>query len=77
MGGRMGFVVGEKITHLIKYATNEFLPLILVCSSRGARMEEGSLSLMQMTKISSTLDDYQSNTKQKSLVSFIINCKHP
>ena len=55
MGGRMGFVIGEKITHLIKYATNEFLPLILVCSSGEARMEEGSLSLMQMSKISSTL----------------------
>ncbi|KAH0851475.1 LOW QUALITY PROTEIN: hypothetical protein HID58_094724 [Brassica napus] len=36
------------------------LPLILVCSSGGARMQEGSLSLMQMAKISSVLCDYQS-----------------
>ena len=63
MGGSMGSVVGEKITCLIEYATNQFLPLILVCASGGACMQEGSLSLMQMVKISSVLYDYQSNKK--------------
>nr|YP_010853365.1 acetyl-CoA carboxylase carboxyltransferase beta subunit [Afromorus mesozygia]QWY88968.1 acetyl-CoA carboxylase beta subunit [Afromorus mesozygia]WGM81991.1 acetyl-CoA carboxylase carboxyltransferase beta subunit [Afromorus mesozygia]WGM82159.1 acetyl-CoA carboxylase carboxyltransferase beta subunit [Afromorus mesozygia] len=63
MGGSMGSVVGEKITRLIEYATNQSLPLILVCASGGARMQEGSLSLMQMAKISSALYDYQSNKK--------------
>nr|YP_010187051.1 acetyl-CoA carboxylase subunit [Dicrastylis parvifolia]QVL24711.1 acetyl-CoA carboxylase subunit [Dicrastylis parvifolia] len=63
MGGSMGSVVGEKITRLIEYATNQFLPLIIVCASGGARMQEGSLSLMQMAKISSALFDYQSNKK--------------
>lgn len=63
MGGSMGSVVGEKITRLIEYATKNFLPLILVCASGGARMQEGSLSLMQMAKISAALYDYQSNKK--------------
>nr|YP_009912910.1 acetyl-CoA carboxylase beta subunit [Rumex hypogaeus]QLJ92616.1 acetyl-CoA carboxylase beta subunit [Rumex hypogaeus] len=63
MGGSMGSVVGEKITRLIEYATNQNLPLIIVCASGGARMQEGSLSLMQMAKISSALFDYQSNKK--------------
>lgn len=63
MGGSMGSVVGEKITRLIEYATNKSLPLIIVCASGGARMQEGSLSLMQMAKISSALYDYQSNKK--------------
>nr|YP_009925045.1 acetyl-CoA carboxylase subunit beta [Gentiana urnula]QNH70126.1 acetyl-CoA carboxylase subunit beta [Gentiana urnula] len=63
MGGSMGSVVGEKITRLIEYATNQFLPLVIVCASGGARMQEGSLSLMQMAKISSALYDYQSNKK--------------
>nr|YP_010941235.1 acetyl-CoA carboxylase carboxyltransferase beta subunit [Fallopia dumetorum]WLS50836.1 acetyl-CoA carboxylase carboxyltransferase beta subunit [Fallopia dumetorum] len=63
MGGSMGAVVGEKITRLIKYVTNQNLPLIIVCASGGARMQEGSLSLMQMAKISSALFDYQSNKK--------------
>nr|YP_009442115.1 acetyl-CoA carboxylase beta subunit [Emmenopterys henryi]ATN40299.1 acetyl-CoA carboxylase beta subunit [Emmenopterys henryi] len=63
MGGSMGSVVGEKITRLIEYATKKSLPLIIVCASGGARMQEGSLSLMQMAKISSALYDYQSNKK--------------
>nr|UFK29642.1 acetyl-CoA carboxylase carboxyltransferase beta subunit [Bassia littorea]WRK68468.1 acetyl-CoA carboxylase beta subunit [Bassia scoparia] len=63
MGGSMGSVVGEKITRLIEYAANKLLPLIIVCASGGARMQEGSLSLMQMAKISSVLYDYQSNKK--------------
>nr|YP_009942853.1 acetyl-CoA carboxylase carboxyltransferase beta [Pseudowintera colorata]QOD40360.1 acetyl-CoA carboxylase carboxyltransferase beta [Pseudowintera colorata] len=63
MGGSMGSVVGEKITRLIEYATNGSLPIIIVCASGGARMQEGSLSLMQMAKISSALYNYQSNKK--------------
>nr|QNO33976.1 acetyl-CoA carboxylase carboxyl transferase beta [Paeonia delavayi] len=63
MGGSMGSVVGEKITRLIEYATNKVLPLILVCASGGARMQEGSLSLMQMAKISSALYNYQLNKR--------------
>nr|YP_010691385.1 acetyl-CoA carboxylase beta subunit [Ligustrum sinense]WBU94113.1 acetyl-CoA carboxylase beta subunit [Ligustrum sinense] len=61
VGGSMGYVVGEKITRLIEYATYRLLPLIIVCSSGGARMQEGSVSLMQMAKISSALYEYQSN----------------
>jgi acetyl-CoA carboxylase carboxyl transferase subunit beta len=60
MGGSMGSVVGEKITRLIEYATQEGLTLVLVCASGGARMQEGILSLMQMAKISAALQVYQS-----------------
>nr|YP_010828814.1 acetyl-CoA carboxylase carboxyltransferase beta subunit [Zygophyllum macropterum]WFF46777.1 acetyl-CoA carboxylase carboxyltransferase beta subunit [Zygophyllum macropterum] len=63
IGGSMGSVVGEKITRLIEYATNKLLPLIIVCASGGARMQEGSLSLMQMAKISSALYHYQATKK--------------
>nr|YP_010846530.1 acetyl-CoA carboxylase beta subunit [Dracocephalum cuspidatum]WEV87750.1 acetyl-CoA carboxylase beta subunit [Dracocephalum cuspidatum] len=63
MGGSMGSVVGEKITRLVEYATNQIMPLVIVCASGGARMQEGSLSLMQMAKISSALYQYQSNKK--------------
>jgi len=55
MGGSMGSVVGEKLTRLIEYATSNKLPLIILCASGGARMQEGMLSLMQMAKISSAL----------------------
>nr|WRO37188.1 acetyl-CoA carboxylase beta subunit [Amorphophallus kiusianus] len=63
MGGSMGSVVGEKITRLIEYATNQSLPVIIVCASGGARMQEGSFSLMQMAKISSALYNYKLNKK--------------
>ncbi|CAN6440750.1 unnamed protein product [Victoria cruziana] len=63
MEGSMGSVVGEKITCLIEYATDKCLPIIMVCASGGARMQEGSLSLMQMAKIFSALYNYQSNKK--------------
>nr|YP_010259041.1 acetyl-CoA carboxylase carboxyl transferase subunit [Corybas vitreus]YP_010260678.1 acetyl-CoA carboxylase beta subunit [Corybas obscurus]UIX23910.1 acetyl-CoA carboxylase carboxyl transferase subunit [Corybas vitreus]UIX55650.1 acetyl-CoA carboxylase beta subunit [Corybas obscurus]UIX55728.1 acetyl-CoA carboxylase carboxyl transferase subunit [Corybas sp. Rimutaka] len=63
MGGSMGSVVGEKIARLIEYAANRSLPVIIVCASGGARMQEGSLSLMQMAKISSASYGYQSNKK--------------
>nr|QWL15872.1 acetyl-CoA carboxylase carboxyltransferase beta subunit [Plantago coronopus] len=63
MGGSMGSLVGDKITRLIEYATNQSLPLIIVCASGGARMQEGSLSLIQMAKISSALYDFQSKER--------------
>ncbi|MCL7028886.1 hypothetical protein MKW94_001584 [Papaver nudicaule] len=63
MGGSMGSVVGEKITRLIEHASRKALPLIIVCASGGARMQEGSLRLMQMAKISSASYNYQSNKK--------------
>lgn len=63
MGGSMGSVVGEKLTRLIEYATKNLLPLIIVCASGGARMQEGTLSLMQMAKIASVLQVHQMHNK--------------
>nr|YP_010985807.1 acetyl-CoA carboxylase [Cyperus amuricus]WOL36725.1 acetyl-CoA carboxylase [Cyperus amuricus] len=58
IGGSMGSVVGEKITRLIESARVLGLPIIISCASGGARMQEGSFSLMQMAKISSILLNY-------------------
>jgi acetyl-CoA carboxylase carboxyl transferase subunit beta len=59
MGGSMGSVVGEKLTRMIEYATENLLPVIIVCASGGARMQEGMLSLMQMAKISGALQRHR------------------
>jgi len=59
MGGSMGSVVGEKLTRLIEQATLRRLPVIIVCASGGARMQEGMLSLMQMAKISGALERHR------------------
>jgi acetyl-CoA carboxylase carboxyl transferase subunit beta len=59
MGGSMGSVVGEKLTRLIERATRERFPVVIVCASGGARMQEGMLSLVQMAKISGALDRHR------------------
>ena len=59
MGGSMGSVVGEKITRIIEKATIEKYPILIVCASGGARMQEGMLSLMQMAKISGALKKHR------------------
>jgi acetyl-CoA carboxylase carboxyl transferase beta subunit len=50
MGGSMGTVVGEKVTRAAEHALEARLPLIIVSASGGARMQEGTLSLMQLAK---------------------------
>ncbi len=55
MMGSMGSVVGEKITRTIEAAADEKLPLVIVSCSGGARMQESTLSLMQMAKTSAAL----------------------
>lgn len=50
MMGSMGTVVGEKIVILAEFATLNRLPLVIFCASGGARMQEGVLSLMQMSR---------------------------
>lgn len=55
MGGSMGSVVGEKVTRAIEAAHKKRLPLVLMSSSGGARMQEGILSLMQMAKTAAAL----------------------
>ena len=59
MGGSMGSVVGEKLTRLIETATERQMPILIVCASGGARMQEGMLSLMQMAKISGALQRHR------------------
>ena len=55
LAGSMGTVVGEKLTRAIETATEARLPLIIVSCSGGARMQESTLSLMQMAKTSAAL----------------------
>lgn len=56
MGGSMGAVVGEKVTRAVEQALMERLPLIIVSASGGARMQEGTLALMQLAKTCAALE---------------------
>jgi acetyl-CoA carboxylase carboxyl transferase beta subunit/acetyl-CoA carboxylase carboxyl transferase alpha subunit len=55
MGGSMGSVMGEKLVRAVERCLFERLPLVAVCSSGGARMQEGVFALMQMAKTSAAL----------------------
>lgn len=55
MGGSMGTVVGEKIAGLVDHAVRHRLAVVVFCSSGGARMQEGVLSLMQMAKVAGAI----------------------
>jgi acetyl-CoA carboxylase carboxyl transferase beta subunit/acetyl-CoA carboxylase carboxyl transferase alpha subunit len=50
MGGSMGTRTGEKITRSAELALESRIPLVIVCASGGARMQEGILSLLQMAR---------------------------
>jgi len=55
IGGSMGSVVGEKVAQSIRLARKDKIPLIIISTSGGARMQEGIFSLMQMAKTSAEL----------------------
>jgi acetyl-CoA carboxylase carboxyl transferase subunit beta len=55
LGGSMGSAVGEKIARGIRLAIDRKIPVVILSSSGGARMQEGILSLMQMAKTSAYL----------------------
>lgn len=59
MMGSMGGAVGEKVTRAIELSITERLPLIMICASGGARMQEGMFSLMQMAKTSAAIQRHR------------------
>ena len=61
IGGSMGSVVGEAVARSLVLAGEKKLPFILICSSGGARMQEGAISLMQLAKTSTQLAKFSKN----------------
>jgi acetyl-CoA carboxylase carboxyl transferase subunit beta len=60
MGGSMGAVVGEKVARAAETALAERIPLVIVSASGGARMQEGTLSLMQLAKTMAAIERLRS-----------------
>ena len=56
MGGSMGAVVGEKVTRAAEHALAARVPLVVISASGGARMQEGTLALMQLAKTLGALE---------------------
>ncbi len=50
LGGSMGSVAGEKVSRAMELARRERIPAVAICSSGGARLQEGMVALFQMAK---------------------------
>ncbi len=61
MAGSMGAVMGEKIVRATERATRENVPLVVICSSGGVRMQESAIALMQMAKTAAALARFAAN----------------
>ena len=59
IGGSMGSVVGELVSRSISLASEKKIPLVLICASGGARMQESAYSLMQLAKTSSKMAKFK------------------
>ncbi|MFE0146808.1 acetyl-CoA carboxylase carboxyltransferase subunit alpha [Nonomuraea sp. NPDC059007] len=68
LGGSMGSAVGEAVTRACELAVRTRLPLVLAIASGGARMQEGTLSLMQMGKTAQAM----SRLRQEGLLSVCV-----
>mmetsp|Transcript_11260 Transcript_11260/g.18567 ORF Transcript_11260/g.18567 Transcript_11260/m.18567 type:complete len:1330 (-) Transcript_11260:60-4049(-) len=58
-GGSLGCAEGERLTRAFEYATENGLPVVVQCKSGGARMQEGTLSLMQIAKVSVAINAHR------------------
>jgi len=72
IGGSMGSVVGEKIARAIDYSISKKIPFLMISKSGGARMQEASLSLMQLVKTSAKLAQLS-----KAKIPYISLCTDP
>ncbi|MDU3338018.1 biotin carboxylase N-terminal domain-containing protein [Paraclostridium bifermentans] len=72
MMGSMGYTVGEKIARCIEKSIEHKIPLLIFSTSGGARMQEGIISLVQMSKICAVL-----KTLQREKIFYISCITHP
>lgn len=71
LGGSLGSGTGEKILQAANYAYDHNLPYIIFSASGGARMQEGTLSLMQMAKTCAGIS--RLNKKKIPFISVLTN----
>lgn len=58
LGGTMGAAHGEKVVRAFRRATSEGLPVVVVTSSGGARLQEGMVALVQMARTTAAAADH-------------------
>jgi acetyl-CoA carboxylase carboxyl transferase subunit beta len=61
ISGTLGSATGEKLTELTEFAEKNKLPLIVIFSSGGERIQEGVFSLFQVAKVIQSVENYKKN----------------
>ncbi len=58
MGGTMGAATGEKIVRAFERAERKRAPVVAVSATGGARIQEGTVALAQMTRVSAAVERF-------------------
>lgn len=69
IGGSMGLVHGEKVVRALDRATEMRLPVVMVTRSGGARMQEGMVSLIQLSRTAAAINRH----RQAGLLSIAVH----
>ncbi len=59
LSGTLGSATGERLANIIEYAGKNSLPVVIVFSSAGERIQEGIFSLTQVAKVISVINEYK------------------
>jgi acetyl-CoA carboxylase alpha subunit/acetyl-CoA carboxylase beta subunit len=72
LGGSIGVAAGDRLTHAIRRATEEKLPLLALPTSGGTRMQEGTPAFLQMVKITAAVRAHKS-----AHLPYLVYLRHP
>jgi acetyl-CoA carboxylase carboxyl transferase subunit beta len=63
LGGGLGCVAGERLARLFERAVDRDLPVVVLHRSGGARMQEGTFSLLQMAKVCAAIERHRAGRR--------------
>jgi acetyl-CoA carboxylase carboxyl transferase beta subunit len=72
LGGSIGVAAGDRLTKAIRRATAERLPLLVVPTSGGTRMQEGTTAFLQMVRITAAVVDHKA-----ARLPYLVYLRHP
>jgi acetyl-CoA carboxylase carboxyl transferase subunit beta len=72
LGGSIGMGAGERLTTAIRRATAERLPLLVLPTSGGTRMQEGTTAFLQMVRITAAVADHKA-----ARLPYLVYLRHP
>src|SRR3954470_2397721 len=72
LGGSIGVAAGDRLTAAVRRATAERLPLLVLPTSGGTRMQEGTTAFLQMVRITAAVVDHKG-----AGLPYLVYLRHP